>query len=434
MKSVSKVINGGTKSLSGEITVPGDKSISHRAIIFSSIAMGTSTIRGISKGEDCISTAKAFRQMGVRINITDNTATIEGRGLKGLKEPSDVINAGNSGTTIRLLTGLLSGQNFLSVITGDNSLRERPMGRVITPLKLMGANITARERNTKAPVIIKGKKLKPARYKLPVSSAQVKTALILAGLQTEGETEIIEPSKSRNHTEKMLKYFGGDINVSGNRILVRKPKKSLKARNFTIPGDFSSAAFFIAAAAIIKNSKLSIKGVGLNKTRTGLLQAFKKMGGRFKIINRSLNCGEPCGDLIVETSELKAINFSHTLVSFTIDEFPILFILAAFANGTSTFSGVEELRYKESDRISVMAAGLRKMGVEATEGKDWIKIKGTKNIRGAVIDSNNDHRIAMSFAIAALCADGKTTIKNANCVVISFPDFYDILERITKGR
>jgi len=434
MKSSSKKIRGGIKSLSGEITVPGDKSITHRAIILSSIAKGISTVSGISKGADCMSTVKAFRQMGIAIQIDEETATIDGHGLKGLKEPSDVINAENSGTTIRLLTGLLAGRNFLSVITGDNSLRERPMGRIVTPLKMMGANITAREKNTKAPVVIKGKKLKSVKYVLPVSSAQVKTALILAGLQTEGITEIIEPSKSRDHTERMLKHYGGNIRISGNRIHITKQPEELTGRDFTIPGDFSSAAFFIAAAAIIKNSKLRINGICLNKTRTGFLQAFKKMGGRYKILNKVLNCGEPCGNLIVESSQLKAINFPKALVPSAIDEFPILFILAAFARGTSVFRNIGELRFKESDRISAMATGLKKMGVHVEEGKDWIKIEGAEQLQKTVIDSRSDHRVAMSFSIAALCAEGVTTIKNANCVKISFPQFYQLLNKITKGR
>ncbi|RMF97576.1 MAG: 3-phosphoshikimate 1-carboxyvinyltransferase [Candidatus Schekmanbacteria bacterium] len=434
MTSTSKKLKGKINSLSGEITIPGDKSITHRAIIFSSIAEGKSKIDGISLGADCISTINAFRAMGIKIEIKKNRAVVEGKGINGLNEPADVIDAGNSGTTIRLLTGLLAGQKFLSIITGDSSLRRRPMARIIKPLKLMGANITARANNTLAPIVIKGRKLHSIKYSLPISSAQVKTAIILAALQAEGITEIIEPSKSRDHTERMLKYFGGNIKVSGRHIFVKKNETPFKARDFSIPGDFSSAAFFIAAATLIENAKLIIRGVGINRTRTGFLQALRKMGGNFKIINRTSKCGEPCADIVVEASKLKAMRFPKSLVPFTIDEFPIIFVLASLAEGTSVFEGIKELRYKESDRISVMAKGLSNMGVEVSEGDDWIKIKGAKKLKGALIESNGDHRIAMSFSIAALCAEGTTTIKDAGCINISFPQFYSLLRKITAGR
>ncbi|MBI5373954.1 MAG: 3-phosphoshikimate 1-carboxyvinyltransferase [Candidatus Schekmanbacteria bacterium] len=433
MKEEIKKINGGVKGLRGDITVPGDKSITHRAIIFSSIAEGKSRISGISLGMDCLSTVGAFKEMGIKIDIKGTEAVIEGDGFRGLKEPDNVIDVGNSGTSIRLLTGLLSAQDFISVLTGDSSIRRRPMERVISPMNLMGAKIYARENGTKAPITIIGGKLKPIDYASPVASAQVKSAIILAALQTKGKTTIKEPLLSRNHSEKMLRHYGADISAKGTTVTVTGGKP-LHACDFTVPGDFSSAAFMIAAAMIMKSSRLRILNVGINPTRTGFLTALLKMGGRVKIVNKRMSGGEACADIIAENSKLKGINFPASLVPSTIDEFPIFFILAALADGVTTVKRIEELRHKESDRIAGMAEGLRKMGVKVEDGPDWIRIEGTRKLVGTAINANLDHRIAMSFSIAGLIAEGQTTIRGTECIKTSFPGFYEILKNLTGGR
>ncbi|MDP3111487.1 MAG: 3-phosphoshikimate 1-carboxyvinyltransferase [Thermodesulfovibrionales bacterium] len=429
------------KKLKGEIIPPPDKSISHRAIILSSISKGRSTVKNVLRAEDTMSTLNAFRKLGVEIEESrvrggKNEIIIHGKGIHGLKEPEDIIDCGNSGTTIRLLSGILSGNPFLSILTGDSSLRSRPMGRVIKPLREMGAEITARAGDTYPPIVIRGKQLNPIKYNMPIASAQVKSAILLAGLYADGETEIIEPLKSRDHTERMLPSYGAEIKVDGLTIRVQGFKGSrvqgLSPIDIIVPGDFSSAAFFIVAALLVPDSEILIKNVGINPTRTGLLDILKAMGAEIGLANSRDVSGEPVADIHCKSAAgLKAIKITKEQIPALIDEFPILCIAAAQADGITTIRGAEELRVKESDRIKAMASGLRKMGVEVQEFKDGLSIKGNARLKGAVIESYGDHRIAMAFSIAALVAGGTTTINGVSAVNISFPGFYKMLRRIS---
>lgn len=423
--------------LKGVITPPPDKSISHRAVLFSSIAKGKGVIRNFLRAADTTSTLNAMRSLGVEISEggagaepTIAELTIEGKGLLGLREPLNVIDCGNSGTTIRLIAGMLAGNPFFSVLTGDGSLRSRPMGRVITPLAKMGARIMARGGDKYPPMAIRGGGLSPVRYEMPVASAQLKSAIILAGLYARGETEIIEPVKSRDHTERMLRACGANIAVEGLRIKIRGGGE-LEACDFTVPGDFSSAAFFIAAALLVEGSELVIKGVGVNPARTGFLTAIQKMGALVDVENPRELSGEPVADLHCRHSELKAIDIEPGMIPSLIDELPVLCVLASQAEGITTIRGAEELRVKESDRIESMADGLIKMGAEVKAYEDGLSIKGRRALRGAGIDSFGDHRVAMSFAVASLVADGETSIEGAEAVDISFPGFFDKLKTLT---
>ena len=434
------------KKLKGRIVPPPDKSISHRAIILSSISKGRSIIKNFLRAEDTMSTLKAFRKLGIKIEEVSppthpspsrgegkggGELIIHGKGIHGLKEPEDIIDCGNSGTTIRLLSGILSGNSFLSILTGDDSLRKRPMERVIKPLKQMGAEITARAEDKYPPVVIKGKKLKAIKYDMPMASAQVKSAILLAGLYADGETVVTEPIKSRDHTERMLPFYGAGIKVDGLDIKI-KGNAELKARDIDVPGDFSSAAFFIVAALLVPDSEILIKNVGINPTRTGLLDILKAMGAEIGLANSRDVSGEPVADIHCKSAAgLKAINITKEQIPALIDEFPVLCIAAAQADGITTIRGAEELRVKESDRIKAMAEGLRKMGVEVEEFKDGLSIKGNARLKGAVIESYGDHRIAMAFSIAALVASGTTKINGISAVNISFPGFYKMLRRIS---
>jgi 3-phosphoshikimate 1-carboxyvinyltransferase len=419
------------KSFKGTVSPPPDKSISHRAVIFSSLSKGKSVIKNFLRAEDPMSTISAFRALGVELEDTGDEIIVNGNGIYGLKEPYNVIDCGNSGTTIRMLSGVLSGNPFFSVLTGDESLRTRPMDRVITPLRQMGAEITARVRNRYPPIAIKGKKLHPVKYASPVASAQVKSAILLAGLYADGETEIIEPAKSRDHTERMLPVFGADIKVDGLCIRIRGGAE-LKGAEVHVPGDFSSAAFFIIGALLIKDSDLTIKGVGINPTRTGLINILNEMGADIEISNVRNLSGEPVADIHCKgRAELKAVNITKEKIPALIDEFPILCVAATQATGTTTIRGAGELRVKESDRIKSMAAELSKMGAEVEEFDDGLSIRCKKRLKGAIIDSYSDHRIAMALSIAALIADGKTTINGIKSVNISFPGFFKILRRLT---
>lgn len=448
------------KRLKGEIIPPPDKSISHRAVILSSLAKGKSIVRNFLRAEDTMRTMNAMKMLGVDIEQQtsraaeqqskgkDTTAllhycstdlVIHGNGIHGLKEPEDIIDCGNSGTTIRLLSGVLSGNPFLSVLTGDSSLRSRPMGRVITPLRQMGADIMARDNDRYPPIAVRGRKLKSIKYDMPVASAQVKSALLLAGLYADGETEISEPIKSRDHTERMLSSYRVRIDIEGLKIKI-KGEQELKAKDMDVPGDFSSASFFIVASLLIPDSDITIKGVGINPTRTGLLDVLKSMGAEIELtntrdvsLNSSLFADEPVADIHCKGGKgLKAVNITKEQIPALIDEFPILCIAAAQADGVTTIRGAEELRVKESDRIKAMATEMRKMGVEAEELTDGISIKGNANLKGASINSYGDHRIAMAFSVAALIAGGETTINGISSVNISFPEFFEILKRLTK--
>jgi len=378
-----------------------------------------------------MSTLKAFRSLGVEIDDRGDDIVVNGRGIDGLKEPGDVIDCGNSGTTIRLLSGVLAGNPFFSVLTGDSSLRSRPMGRVIIPLSMMGADINARASNRYPPIAIQGKRLQPIQYTLPVASAQLKSAILLAGLYAEGETVITEPSKSRDHTERMLPSFGAEIRTEGLCIGI-KGGTELTGTDVYVPGDFSSAAFFLVGALLIKGADITAKGVGINPTRTGLIDALKKMGARIEIGNVREVSGETIADIHCSNGAgLQATDISQEEIPALIDEFPILCVAATQADGITTIRGAEELRVKESDRIRSMTSELRKMGAEVEEFPDGLSIKGRTALKGAVLDSYDDHRIAMALSIAGLISEGKTTINGMSSVNISFPGFFDIIRRLT---
>jgi len=447
------------KALRGEITPPPDKSISHRAVLFSSLAKGKSLVRNFLAAEDPLSTIKAMKMLGVGFDVPSSLAmrlepriqksiveasgessfdiAVHGRGLTGLTEPFDVIDCGNSGTTIRLISGILAGNPFFSVLTGDDSLKQRPMARVIGPLREMGARISGRKDDRYPPVAIRGGELRAAEYNMPVASAQVKSCLILAGLYADGVTTITEPRKSRDHTERMLRAMGAALEVDGLTVKVTGSgpagkRQELAPVDITIPGDFSSAAFFMVAALIVDGSDITIKGVGINPTRTGLLEALNKMGARAELINVRDVSGEPVADIRCRGgAALKAVQITEELIPSLIDEFPILCVAASLAEGTTTIRGAEELRVKESDRIKAMAEELGKMGVEVEEYPDGLGIKGRKTLKGAEVESHDDHRIAMSMAVAGLAAEGGTVINGASAVDISFPGFFDIIKGLS---
>ncbi|SNX52691.1 3-phosphoshikimate 1-carboxyvinyltransferase [Thermoanaerobacterium sp. RBIITD] len=412
------------RCIKGIINVPGDKSITHRAIIFGSIAEGDTLVKGFLKSDDCYSTMKCMKKLGVDIKVVDKNVIVKGKGLY-LNESHDILDAGNSGTTMRLIMGILAGQKFKTVLTGDESLKRRPMNRVIKPLTEMGAKISAIDNNY-APLTIQGNKLKSIYYKTKVASAQVKSCLMLASLYADGETIIEEPYKSRNHSELMLNYFGGNFAVDNNRIICR-PVSKLYGREICIPGDISSAAYFIVAASILPQSEVMIKDVNINYTRTGIIDVIKKMGGNILIENERVLNSEPIADIIIKSSNLKGIEICGEIIPRLIDEIPIIAVAAAFADGKTVIKNAEELKVKESNRINTMVSELKKMGADITETNDGMVIYGKEYLNGAVVNSHNDHRVAMSLSIAALRAKGITTIKNAECTNISYPDFYKTL-------
>ena len=419
--------------LSGEVTPPGDKSISHRALIFNAIARGQGQVHGLTTSADCLSTARCLRALGVSIpdlpaGVSVPAFTIAGAGKGGLREPVDVLDAGNSGTTMRILSGLLAGQPFFSVLTGDVSLRSRPMGRVIEPLRRMGAQIRGRARDTLAPLAIRGGDLKGISYRLPVASAQLKTALLVAGLHAEGETVIEEPSLSRDHTERMFAAMGADLRREGASVRIRPGE--LRSASFTVPGDISAAAFWLVAACIHPNASVRVRGVGVNPTRTGVLDALRMMGAKVRVENERTEGGEPVADLVAESGGLRGIEVGGELAPRLIDEAPVLMVAAAVATGKTTFRNCEELRIKESDRIAVMAQALTKLGVRVEELPDGAIVHGGAALAGAEVESAKDHRIAMSMAVAGLVATGQTTIRDAECVAISYPTFWRDMERV----
>ena len=416
-------------SVRGEIVVPGDKSISHRSIMLGAIANGVTTVRGFLRGEDNMSTMHAFRAMGVDISDDGETIRITGRGLHGLKEPGDVLDCGNSGTTIRLITGLLSGQSFFSVVTGDQYLRKRPMKRVVEPLSRMGARISGRNDGTLAPLAINGGSLKGIDYQSPVSSAQIKSSLMLAGLYAAGETSVSEPSLSRDHSERMFRLFGASLTLHEKGVTVRGGVE-LTAQEVTVPGDISSAAFFMVAALITPDSELLIRNVGVNPSRTGVIDILQAMGGDIKLVDERDVSGEPVADILVRSSCLKGITISGSVVPRAIDEFPVICVAAARAEGVTTVRDAKELRVKETDRITAMADNLKKLGVTVTEFEDGMDITGTERFLGGPVDSSGDHRIAMSMSVAALVASGAITVSDIGCVATSFPTFFSLLENV----
>lgn len=417
-------------SVRGEIVVPGDKSISHRSIMLGAIANGVTTVRGFLRGEDNMSTMHAFRAMGVDIADDGETIRITGRGLHGLKEPGDILDCGNSGTTIRLITGLLSGQSFFSVVTGDKYLRKRPMKRVVEPLSRMGARISGRNDGTLAPLAINGGFLKGIEYQSPVSSAQIKSAIMLAGLYADGETRVSEPSLSRDHSERMFRHFGASLVVHDTGVSVRGGFE-LTAREVTVPGDISSAAFFIVAALITPDSELLIRNVGVNPSRTGVIDILLAMGGDIELQDEREVSGEPVADILVRTSRLKGIAISGSVVPRAIDEFPAICIAAARAEGVTTVRDARELRVKETDRITAMAHNLRKLGITIAEAEDGMDITGSEQLLGGTVDSCGDHRIAMSMSVASLVASGAITVTDIGCVATSFPTFFPLLEKVS---
>jgi 3-phosphoshikimate 1-carboxyvinyltransferase len=414
--------------LRGETGVPGDKSISHRSIIFGSIAEGTTRVNGFLWSEDNIRTLEAFRAMGVAITEHEGGLVIDGRGLHGLCEPDDLIDAGNSGTTTRLLTGLLAGQPFFSVITGDDSLRKRPMQRVTKPLSLMGATIHGRGGGNYAPLAIVGGELEGIDYTSEVASAQVKSAILLAGLSARGKTTVSEPVRSRDHTERMLRAFGAEVTVDGNRVGVTGGD-TLHGCEVSVPGDISSAAFLIVAALITSDSDLLIRGVGINPTRSGSIDLLRRMGGEIEYLNERESSAEPVADIRVKSSRLHGIDIGPGDIPGAIDEFPIISVAAAVAEGTTTIKGASELRVKESDRIATMVKGLRAVGVKVEELPDGMVIEGG-SLTGATVESYGDHRIAMAMLIAGLVAEGGVEVVGTGCIRTSFPGFMELLKGV----
>ncbi len=419
-----------SRGLKGEIVVPGDKSISHRAIMFASLAEGSSLIRGLLRGEDCLSTLAAFQQMGVRVEERGGELLIEGRGLRGLQEPGDVINCGNSGTTMRLMSGILAARPFFSVLSGDKYLRRRPMARIIEPLLGMGAQIIGRENGTKAPLAIQGGMLRAGEYHSPVASAQVKSAVLLAGMQVEGETRVFEPHLSRDHSERMLRYFGVDIQSFAGGASVCGPA-TLQGREVDVPGDISSAAFFLVAALITPGSELLLKNVGVNPTRSGIIDILQRMGGSIELLNQRELSGEPVADFLVRHSTLRGIEIGGELVPRAIDEFPVVSVAAVFAEGETLIRDARELRVKETDRIAAVCDTLSKVGGKVEPLEDGLRIIGTGRLQGGRVNSFGDHRIAMSMAVAAQAASAEVTIEDTGCTATSFPNFWELMAEVS---
>ncbi len=418
------------RQLRGEIAVPGDKSISHRSIMLGSLASGTTRITNFLRGEDNFSTMQAFRAMGVPIDDDGQTVVVHGVGLHGLQEPFDVLDCGNSGTTIRLMTGLLSGQRFFSVLTGDQYLRKRPMKRVSEPLRRMGAQIAGRAQGTMAPLAITGSPLHGISYDSPIASAQVKSALMLAGLYAAGETTVTEPSLSRDHSERMFRFFGADLDTLPNGVVVRGGAE-LRGQEIMVPGDISSAAFFMVAALIVPGSELLIRNVGINPTRTGIIDILQAMGGDITLLEPREVSGEPVADLLVRSSRLKGIAIGGDLVPRAIDEFPAISVAATLAEGTTVITDARELRVKETDRIAAMAANLRAIGAASVEEtEDGMVIQGTETLAGGNVTSCGDHRIAMALSIAALASRSAVEVDDVSCVATSFPGFYQLLDKV----
>jgi len=417
------------KSLDKTINVPGDKSISHRSVMIGAIASGTTDIENFLPGQDCLSTVRCVRQLGIEVEqLSPTHLQVFGKGSAGLSEPEDYLDVGNSGTTIRLISGLLAGQDFLSVLTGDASIRRRPMARVADPLRKMGAQVWGRCEGRYAPLAIRGGHLKGIAYHTPVASAQIKSAVLLAGLFADGETIVTEPALSRDHTEKMLKAFGANIQTHGLTTMIKA--SSLSAQKVIVPSDISSAAFFLAAGAIIPGSRITVVRVGLNPTRTGILDVLTEMGAQISISNQIESSGELMGDITVEGRGLKGIVISGDIIPRLIDEIPVLAVAAAVAEGQSIIRDASELKVKESNRLRAVATELTRFGVDIEETDDGLIINGGRDFKGAVCESYHDHRIAMACALMGLIAKDQTIVHDAECIDISFPGFQDILQSL----
>ncbi|MBX3325569.1 MAG: 3-phosphoshikimate 1-carboxyvinyltransferase [Nitrospira sp.] len=423
------------RPLRGTTTVPGDKSLTHRAIILTALAEGTSTVSGYCRGEDCLNTMRAFQALGIPIAETPTELTVSGKGFWGLTEPQGPIDCGNSGTGIRLLTGLLAGQDFFSVLTGDESIRRRPMGRVVKPLREMGAIVAGRKGGELAPLAITGAGLHGIDYHSSVASAQIKSSILLAGLFAQGQTRYREPRLSRDHTERMFQFFGIPLRQEeGTLVLDGRPPVGWRGVDVTVPGDFSAAAFFLVGATIVPGSDVTIRNVGMNPTRTGLIDVMRKMGADIQVLGLREAAGEPVGDLRVQSAVLRGVTIGHELIPKTIDEFPVLCVAAAVAEGDTVISGAEELRVKESDRIATMSGELKAMGALVEERPDGMVIRGLgrggENGRlqaASNAQSHGDHRVAMSLAIGGLTAEQGMTIADTGCVETSFPNFEAVL-------
>lgn len=415
------------KKAVGQIKVPGDKSISHRAVMLGSLANGVTEISGFLKGADCLSTIDCFKKMGIDIDINGENITVHGNGLRGLKKPDEMLYTGNSGTTTRLLCGILAGQNFDTSITGDASIQKRPMGRVVQPLSMMGAKIE----NEYCPLYITGTKLHGIDYKMPVASAQVKTAIILAGLYADGETVIHEIEKSRDHTELMLSAMGADLTVDNLDITV-KPTNDLTAVNVDVPGDISSAAFFLVLGAIMPNSQITVTNVGINPTRTGIIDVLKDMGADITLENVHTSAGETVADITVRSSSLKGTTVGGDIIPRLIDELPIIAVAAVFADGQTVIKDAQELKVKETNRIRAVVDEFNKCGIDITETDDGMIINGGKSIHGADFKTYGDHRMAMSLTVLAQLADGESTLDDSDCACVSYPTFFDDFYKLGK--
>lgn len=428
VKKLSKVNN-----LSGTIEIPGDKSISHRAVMFGAIANGKTEITNFLMGADCLSTVSCFRKMGVKIDIQEGQVTVEGNGFAGLKEPSDLLDVGNSGTTTRLMMGILAGSPFHSCIIGDESIAKRPMSRVTNPLRMMGAKIDGREDGQYTPLSIRGGSLQAITYNSPVASAQVKSAILLAGLNTKNEeTKVTEPHKSRDHTERMLRAFGVEVKEDENSAAV-VGGQSLQATNIFVPGDISSAAFFLVAGAIVPNSEILLKNVGINPTRTGILDVLEKMGATIEITPINEHTFEPIADILIKTSSLKGTTISGDLIPKLIDEIPVIALLATQAEGETIIKDASELKVKETNRIDTVVGELKKLGAQIEATDDGMIISGKSNLTGnATVSSHGDHRIGMMLAIASLIIEEPIQIENVDAIDVSYPNFFEHLDSLAK--
>ncbi|MGM0873983.1 MAG: 3-phosphoshikimate 1-carboxyvinyltransferase [Bacillota bacterium] len=428
LKKLSKV-----NSLAGTVEVPGDKSISHRAVMFGAIAEGRTEISNFLMGADCLSTVSCFRKMGVSIDILEGLVTVEGKGLDGLVEPSEILDVGNSGTTTRLMMGILAGTPFHSCIIGDESIARRPMSRVTKPLKMMGATIDGREDGQFTPLAIRGGDLHGLNYESPVASAQVKSAILLAGLRTnQEETTVTEPHKSRDHTERMLRAFGVEVKEDATTATVRGGQ-SLTATNIFVPGDISSAAFFLVAGAIVPNSEITLKNVGINPTRTGILDVLKMMGASIEIIPHEEEAFEPIADILIKTSTLKGTTISGDLIPKLIDEIPVIALLASQAEGDTIIKDASELKVKETNRIDTVVGELSKIGATIRATDDGMVITGKTKLNGnATVSSHGDHRIGMMLAIASCITEEPIELQDANAIDVSYPNFFEHLSLLTK--
>ncbi|RFU69101.1 3-phosphoshikimate 1-carboxyvinyltransferase [Bacillus sp. V59.32b] len=416
------------QSLNGTISIPGDKSISHRSIMFGALAEGETTISNFLAGADCLSTIDCFRKLGVKIEEDGSLIRVSGKGFNGLKQPEEMLDVGNSGTTIRLMLGILAGRSFTVTLAGDSSIAKRPMTRVVNPLRQMGAVIEGENNGEYTPITSRGGKLQGITYELPMASAQVKSAVLLAGLQAEGETVIIEPSKTRDHTERMIAQFGGQIEKNGNKIKV-KGNQTFKATHIDVPGDISSAAFFMVAAAITKGSEVKLLNVGLNPTRSGIIEAMQQMGADIEVEMVKTD-GEPSGHVTVRSSSLHGIEISGELIPRLIDELPVIALLATQAEGVTVIKDAAELKVKETNRIDTVAKELTALGADITATDDGLIIKGDASLHGGTVSSHGDHRIGMMLAIAGLIAQGEMNLQDPSAIEVSYPHFFEHLSQL----